>query len=407
MYEVNEGTKVSTFGVSRRDAVNSRRTTDTSILSRFFTTAVLLAASAGYSLGQDKTRSDFKFVNVADTTQGFTSFATFPAINDHGVVAFEAGGPGTDEGIYRWKDGSLLQIAKSSPGGLSLFGGDPAINAGGTIVYEANLATGARVIFASDGVTTKTIVNTIDQGLVARFLGSPSINRSGEVAFLGVRTGFTSRAVFVGDGGPLTPVVETSNSEFTSFQNAAINASDEVVIVGNRADRSSKMFVVQAGKHPSDQPIIAIDTNSSDFGGFGDPVINKSGTIANDVFRNDFNVEILSADQRSVTDRTNITGAEFVAFDHPSINDSDAVAFLAFEVDGNSGVFIELTKGASPIPVIRTGDTLFGSIVTSADIGRFALNKHFEMAIQYTLEDGRSGVAIASLRHGKQDGDSQ
>src|SRR6478752_4772514 len=143
MYEVNEGTKVSTFGVSRRDAVNSRRTTDTSILSRFFTTAVLLAASAGYSLGQDKTRSDFKFVNVADTTQGFTSFATFPAINDHGVVAFEAGGPGTDEGIYRWKDGSLLQIAKSSPGGLSLFGGDPAINAGGTIVYEANLATGA------------------------------------------------------------------------------------------------------------------------------------------------------------------------------------------------------------------------------------------------------------------------
>jgi hypothetical protein len=29
------------------------------------------------------------------------------------------------------------------------------------------------------------------------------------------------------------------------------------------------------------------------------------------------------------------------------------------------------------------------------------------MAIQYTLEDGRSGVAIASLRHGKQDDDSQ
>jgi len=28
-------------------------------------------------------------------------------------------------------------------------------------------------------------------------------------------------------------------------------------------------------------------------------------------------------------------------------------------------------------------------------------------AIQYTLEDGRSGVAIASLRHGKQDDDSQ
>jgi hypothetical protein len=376
-------------------------------LSRFFTTAVLLAASAGYALGQGKAPQDFTFVNVADTTQGFTSFATFPAINDHGLVAFEATGPGTADGIFRWKDGATLQIAKSSPGGLSLFGADPAINASGTVAYEANLATGARAIFTSDGVTTKTIVNTIDEGLIGRFLGSPSINRSGAVAFLGVRTGFTSQAIFVGDSGGLAPVADTRNSEFTSFQNAAINASDEVVLVGGREDGSAKMFVVQAGKHPSDQPIVAIDTNSSDFGGFGDPVINKSGTIANDSFRNDFNIEILSADQGGVTARTDVTGAEFVAFDHPSINDSDAVAFLAFEVDGNSGLFIELTKGASPIPVIRTGDALFGSIVTSVDIGRFALNKHFEMAIQYTLEDGRSGVAVASLRHGRQDDDSQ
>lgn len=371
--------------------------------SRFFATAVFLAASAGYALAQGKAPADFEFENVADTTQSFTSFATFPAINDKGVVAFEATGPSIADGIYRWKDGVVLQIAKSSPGGLSFFGGDPAINADGTVAYEANVATGARVIFTSDGVTTKTIVNTIDQGLVGRFLGSPSINRSGKVAFLGVRIGFTSRAVFVGDGGPLTSVAETSNSDFTSFQNAAINASDQVVTVGNRSDGSAKMFVVQAGKHPSDTPIIEIDTNSSDFGGFGDPVINKSGTIANDAFRNDnFNAEIMSADEGGVTDRTDITGATFVAFDHPSINDSDAVAFLAFEVDGNSGVFIELTKGASPIPVIRTGDALFGSTVTSADIGRFALNKHFEMAIQYTLEDGRSGVAVARLRHARQ-----
>jgi hypothetical protein len=41
------------------------------------------------------------------------------------------------------------------------------------------------------------------------------------------------------------------------------------------------------------------------------------------------------------------------------------------------------------------------------DIGRFALNKYFEMAIQYTLEDGRSGVAVASLQHGEQNDDSQ
>ena len=386
--------------------------TDTPVLmwkSRFFATAVLLAASAGYAFGQGKAPSDFQFVNVADTTQGFSNFATFPAINDHGAVAFEATRPGNVEGIFRWNDGSLLQLAKSSPGGLSLLGIDPAINAGGTVVYEANVAPGVRAIFTSDGVTTKTIANSLDQGLIGPFLGSASINRSGAVAFFGIRKGFGSQAIFVGDGVALTPIVDTLNSDFTSFQNVAINASGQIVFVANRTDDSTGLFVADAGKHrdPSVPPIDIVDTNNSDLGGFGDPVINKSGTVANDAFRNDFNVEILSADQSGVTARTDITGAEFVAFDHPSINDSDAVAFLAFEVDGNSGIFIELTKGASPIPVIRTGDTLFGSIVTSVDIGRFALNKHFEMAIQYTLEDGRSGVAVASLQHGNQDDDSQ
>jgi hypothetical protein len=381
---------------------------------RFFATALLLAAHAGYAFSQNRAHSDFQFVNVADTTQGFTSFSTFPAINDHGAIAFEATLPGAVDGIFRWKDGSMLQIAKSSPGGLSLLGADPAINASGTVVFEANLAPGVRAIFTSDGVSTKTIVNSTDQGLIGPFMGAPSINRSGMVAFFGIRKGFGSQAVFVGDGETLTPVVDTLNSGFTSFQNVAINASGQIAFVASRTDDSTGLFVANAGKHrdPSDQPIDIVDTNNSDFGGFGDPVINKSGTIANDAFLNNSNVEILSADRGGVTARTDVTGANFVAFDHPSINDSDAVAFLAFEVDGNLGVFIELTGGASPIPVIRTGDALFGSVVSNVDIGRFALNNRFEMALQYSLEDGRSGVAIASLgqrgtEHVEQEGEQQ
>ena len=408
MYEVLEGKT----GVSRRDAVDPRSTADAPLMvwkSRFFATALFLAASAGYAFGQNKVHSDFRFVNVADTTQGFTNFGTFPAINDHGVVAFEATGPGAADGMFRWKDGSILQIAKSSSGGLSLFGADPAINAGGTVVFEANLAPGVRAIFTSDGVSTKTIVNSNDKGLIGAFLGAPSINRSGKVAFFGIRKGFGSQAVFVGDGDTLTPVVDTLNSDFTSFQNVAINASGEVVFVANRTDDSTGLFVVNAGKHrdASEQPIDIVDTNNSDLAGFGDPVINKSGTIANDVSLKNSNVEILSADRGGVTARTDVTGANFVVFDHPSINDSDAVAFLAFEVDGNLGIFIEPTGGASPVPVIRTGDELFGSVVTSVDIGRFALNNRFAMAIQYSLEDGRIGVAIASLKRGGGQGERE
>jgi hypothetical protein len=358
---------------------------------------MLLGVSVGQAFGQDKVRADFQFVNVADTTQGFTGFSTFPAINNFGAVAFEANQPGT-EGVFKWQDGTVNPIATSGTV-LSGFGLDPAINARGIVAFEANVASGGRSIFVNDGYSTKTIANSAALGLIGRFMGSPSINRDGTVAFFGARNGFSSEAIFTGNGGPVTNILDTLSSNFAGFQNVDINASGKIVFVGDVNDGSVGMVVVDAGRRhdAADQVIDIVDTNNPDFDGFGDPVINKHGTVANDVFRTDGNAEILSGDRRGTTARTDITSAKFVQFEHPSINDSDAVAFFAFRPDGNSGVFLELTGGASPIPVIQTGDKLFGGIVTEVDLGRFALNDKFQMAFQYTLDDGRIGVAIASL----------
>jgi len=126
----------------------------------------------------------------------------------------------------------------------------------------------------------------------------------------------------------------------------------EAIFTGNRGQLRTK-------DHGSNSLIDIVDTNNPDFGGFGDPVINTSGTVANDVFRNDGNAEILSGNRQGVTARTDVTGATFFQFDHPSINDSDAVAFPALTTDGHSGVFLELTGGASPVPVIPNGRRTF------------------------------------------------
>jgi hypothetical protein len=411
MFDVDVSSQQTQLGVALRGVVASRATKDSRVFSgknQVVAAALLmLVVSVGHAFGQNKRDSDFRFVNVADSTQGFTAFSTFPAINNDGAVAFQARGPAlTDEGVFRWQDGTLRTIAKHTVGGPTLFGIDPVINAAGTVAFEANLSTGARAIFTSDGVTTKTIVNTIDQGLIGRFLGSPSIDRFGTVAFFGVRNGFISQAVFTGNGGALTPVVDTIDSNFAGFQNVAINASGKIVFAADNNDGSVGLFVIDKDD-PLKQPSLIVDTNNPDFGGFGDPVINKHGTIADDAFRNDGNAEILSGDRHGVTARTDIAGATFIQFEHPSINDSDAVAFFAFKADGGSGVFIELTGAASPIPVIQTGDALFGSTVTEVDLGRFALNNKFQLAFQYTLADGRSGVAIASLRRDEGRGDRQ
>jgi hypothetical protein len=314
------------------------------------------------------------------------------------------------DGVFKWQGGALRPVATTSSNGLTLFNIDPAINDAGVVAYEANLDPLTRGVFTSDGISTKTVVNTTEEGLIGRFIGSPSINNSGDVAFSGVRNGFASQAIFVGDGGPLTIVSDTLNSNFTAFQNAAINAAGEVTFVADSTDGSTGLFLVATKKDEYGEtkngnavgvPVDIIDTNNPDFAGFGDPVINRYGIVADDAFRSDNSVEILSGNRQRVIARTDIVNPPFTQLEDPSINDADAVVFFAFKDDGRQGVFLELTGGADPVPVIQTGDTLFGSTVTSVDLGRFALNDCFQLVFEYTLQNGQTGIAVATLRRGE------
>jgi hypothetical protein len=369
---------------------------------------VLLITSLAPAFAQNAQKAEFRFINVADTTQGFSSFATFPAINNHGAVAFEAMGTGFADGVFKWQDDRLTPIATTASNGLTFFGIDPVINSEGVVAYEANLTPITRGIFTSDGIHTKTVLNSTNAGIIGRFLSSISINREGAVAFLGVRAaaGFP-QAIFVGNGGPLTIAADTLNSNFTAFQNAAINASGEVTFVAFSTDGSSGLFVERPQRDENGatqsgntfgEPIDLVDTNDPDFLGFGDPVINKFGTVADFAIRSDLSTEIISANSHGVTARTNILNPPFSSTEHPSINDADAVAFSAIRADGSQVIFLEMSGGDSLIPVIQTGDALFGSTVTSVDLGRFALNDSFQLAFEYVLQNGQTGVAVASLR---------
>ena len=68
---------------------------------------------------------------------------------------------------------------------------------------------------------------------------------------------------------------------------------------------------------------------------------------------------------------------------------------------GDEGIFLEATGGDSPVPVIEVGDPLFGSTATQVNLGRFSLNDRDRISFFYVLADGREGIAIASLQHGK------
>ena len=365
---------------------------------RFYGAALALALLASAAKAQPAKQFAIDFTPLVDTTQGFTSFGTFPSINNHGEVAFLAARLDGVSGIFRVQPAvKAVTTIASSTEGFSIFGDDCAINPSGIVAFAANTSTGSRAIYAGDGDARTRIADTVVNGFVQRNLGSPSINAAGTVAFSATLAQRGSPAgVFSGSGGPLRTVVGTSAGGFQSFQNVAINDSETVVFVANLADGGRGVFTFQ---HQAEDIVDSIHHPEIDT--LDDPVINNAGTVADVAFVFPFDApEVFTANARGFTPRNDPTNPRFTDSDHPSLNNRDAVAFAAIPLFGASdptGIFLEVSGGQSLIPVVRPGDKLFGSTVDHVSLGRFALNDRFQMAFSYTLVDGRSGIAVAAF----------
>ena len=335
-----------------------------------------------------------EFSSVIDSTQGYSSFGTFPAMNNRGDVAFTAVQAIYGQGVFRAREeGEKLTVIARD--GLQFFGDDVSMNASGVVAFSATTALGSRALFKSDGKVTTLIADSLANGLSRIGVGAPSINAGGSVAFFASLAGRGAGSkVFHGEGGALTAVATTSQGGFSSFQNAAINAAGTVVFVANLSDGSRGVFTV-----PGAAGGLVTTTQRSDIDTFLDPVINESGTVGDIAFLLPFDATLLfTANARGFTARNDPANPAFTNADHPSINNRGAVAFNALpDGGGPAGIFLEASGGQSLIPVIRPGDKLFGSIVVKVDLGRFALNDRFQMAFTYALADGRSGIAIASF----------
>src|SRR5262245_49340712 len=258
---------------------------------------VLFVLFAGQAFAETPQTAPIKFVNVADNTQGLSDFSQFPAINDRGEVAFVAI-QSAGQAVFKWKHHNLTTIASTVGSSFSFFTDDVVLNTAGLVGFRATLNTGGRAagIFVSDGLTTKTIVNSSDAslGLTGPGIGPPSINAEGTVAFQASRIGFRSTVIFTGDGDSLTPVLDTLNSGFGSFGAVAINASGEIVFRGVLPDRNEGVFVITPAVSAGPVKVSDIvDSNNPDFFNFGDPVINDAGTVA-DFAGGPVGVEIIS-----------------------------------------------------------------------------------------------------------------
>ena len=169
-----------------------------------------------------RANADGTLTTIAEDQRRFDSIGNNPSINDSGQVSFAAileGGKKSDTEAILRGDGKKLTTIATTADQFRFFGFDTSINNSGEVAFAAELDEE----FGSDeglfsgsggkrGVTTHYLTSTdvsLD-GQPERFAGSdsrPSINDTGNIAFVeSVQPDF-DRGIFVGREGQFTTVV--------------------------------------------------------------------------------------------------------------------------------------------------------------------------------------------------------
>jgi len=153
-----------------------------------------------------------------------------PSLNDAGQVAFRSFSPGSSStsGVYVG-DGVTTRTVdeRSSPSaGVTV----PDLNNAGQVAYRVRAGTD-RIFLDTNG--TKTLVAESGAGPFRAGLDDPAVNDNGRVAFVGydVFEGQGVRGVYVGSGGAVSTVADSSGPLGTFGPFIGINNRDEVAFL--------------------------------------------------------------------------------------------------------------------------------------------------------------------------------
>lgn len=343
----------------------------------------------------------FTFTTIADTTETFNDIlseplnpgSSGPSINNEGTVAFAASLSPQSFGIFTGSGGTTTTIAQL-PGILY----NPVINDSDTVVYgerrSAERAFSFLNVQSSDGTFT-----TIDSRRDRIFTTySPDINNAGTVAFSATTQGVPGpgapfvffQDISISNGNSTTIIASTTDPFFSTLGNPNLNESGTVVFSADLDAGGSGIFTSSG-----DEIATLLDTSGL-FSSFGDTAINNSNTIAFSADLDAGGSGIFTNSGGTITPIADTSGL-FSSFgdEGVAINNSGTIAFLANLDAGGSGIF----TGLDPVldKVIATGDTLFGSTVTSLAFSTTGLNDLVQIAFYATLADGTEGIFRADL----------
>jgi hypothetical protein len=370
----------------------------------FSISAALMGLCLSFLADGEAHAASFTFTKIADTNGSFSSFFDAPAINNQGTVAFR-----TSEGIFTGNGETITTISNTSfsPQFPIRASSDISINDEGSVAFIADLESiiipdnggydppvivFRKGIFTSNGTTTNTIELFATDGRTGITIDSPSLNNQGT---LGLSYSFQ------GNVDPAFSTVQTRNGTTTTFiasggapnfDGGTLGRSVESNSLNNQGIVAFRRGLIGGGSGiftGNGTTTTTIADTRGIFSNFGPASINDAGTVA-------FNADLDAGGEGIFTGngtRTNTiadTSGIFSNFGAASINDVGIVAFLAGLDAGGIGIF----TGSNSLTnkVIGTGDTLFGSTVTSLGFFREGLNNPGQLAFFASLANGTTGI---------------
>lgn len=332
----------------------------------------------------NSTFAAYQLVSLADNSGPFAR-ATNVGVNSNGTV------------VVQWlMDSGSHSIDVYGTGSRNIgFGGtqqtkpyfsvsSPSINSSGQVAFYGLPYSSLLWKLYRDTAGSKVSVQEFASS--DTFDLSTSINDSGVIAFTGTISPHSS-SVYRSYG---TLIARAGTDGFVSVFEATINNSGTVAFRANR----SGSFGAYAGNGG------AITTIADSSGAIssvrpGPVSLNALGMASFSVNLDDGRQAVYIGNGTILTPIIDTTG-EFSDFGSTSINSFGQVAFNASLDGGGSGVYLA-GPNSTATKVVGTGDSLFGSTVTSAIINNDSMNDLGQIAIIYGLSNGVRGVALASV----------
>ncbi len=357
-------------------------------------------------------------------------------VNSSGQTAFHAGLAGTpnDEGLFVGSVGGVSQIfgkGQSAPdnnGTFSGFGNLAFNNAGqiATLGFLSDTSGGSlddRGVFLGDGNSIAQIARSGQaaggNGTFSSF-GNARLNNSGQVAFWSTLVNTSggnndNSGIYRGSGGLITQIaregqaVPDGNGVFSGFNasSLALNDSGQAAFsatLANTSGGNSDNQGIFRGAGQGLTEIVRSDQLAPDgngrFTGFGNLVLNNWGQTAfyaNLTGSNSNGVFVGSGDVLTQVARAGQSAPDgngvFSNFGNLALNDAGQSAFSATLTgtsggnNDNSGIFTG--DGTDFLKVVRAGDSLAGSTVTSVSLAtENFLNEHGQVAYRAELLNG-------------------